>query len=248
MATIEIRSRDVEVFGVFGAQHLFIIFTNGNGARTIVRGGPENGHEFTDNLHIIKSPYEDQFKHLFPGDYVRGNPSSIVFTGSDIDMQTHIDHIWAKAVEINLEHYDYKLPVPGCPSDLCHVQNSNTVVKVMIEAADLQFQLPVVDGKEIWAQGINGDLKHTIIDEGVKALHKTLDVWGTFNDLEVRNPNLDNSQRFKLLAQKAKDAGDARYEEVYTKLAIQQDLFMSLFGEVEDKPQANHLNDYIDNL
>lgn len=83
---------------------------------------------------------------------------------------------------------------------------------------------------------------------GVKELHKALDVWSAFNDPEVRDLKLDNSQRFKLLTQKAKDAGDTKYEEVYTKLAIQQDLFMSLFGEVEDGPQASYLNDHIDNL
>lgn len=168
MATIEIFARDVKGFGIFGAQHLFIISTDDNGDKSIIRGGPKHGHELTDDLYIVNSPYEERYKHLYPGDFIEGNPSCVIFIGSNEQMQIHVDRMGAKVLEINLEHYDYKLPMPGCHAALCHIQNSNTVVKELVKAADLQLQLPVLNGQEIWAPGINGDRKHTIIDEGGK--------------------------------------------------------------------------------
>ncbi len=39
MATIEVRSRGVNIAEKFGAQHLFMIFINDNGNKFIIRGG-----------------------------------------------------------------------------------------------------------------------------------------------------------------------------------------------------------------
>jgi hypothetical protein len=237
MAKIEIISRDVKGFGVFGTQHLFIVFTDNNDIKTIIRGGPKHGHEFKDDLYIIKSLYEEKYQDLFPNDVIEGNPSSLIFEGSDADMQIYMDHMWMKAEEINSSNYDYKFPTSGCSPRLCHVQNSNTAVRVMIEATDLKLVLPFIDGQEIWAPGIDGEFKHTIIDEGIEKLNEVFDVWGSFSSSDVRDPAIDNTQRFELLAQKAKDAGDSNFAEVYTNLAAQQNMLMSIFGEIEKNDQ-----------
>jgi len=192
---------------------------------------------FLDDILIINSVYDQEHKHLYPGDFIEGNPSSLIFEGSDVEMQRYMAQIWNKAEEINSGKYDYKLPIPGCSPNLCHVQNSNTAVKVMIEATDLKLVLPVVDGKEIWAPGIDGEFKHSIIDEGIKTMNKAFDVWGSFSSEDIRNPEIDNGRRFELLAQKAKNAGDSSLAEVYANLAVQQELFMSVFGEVEKNDQ-----------
>jgi hypothetical protein len=237
MATIEIRSRDVDIAGLFGAQHLFIIFTDNKDIKTIIRGGPEHNNMFLDNILIINSEYNKENKHLYPGDLIEGNPSTVIFTGSDVEMQNYMDQMWSKAEEINTGNYDYKLPTPGCSPSLCNIQNSNTAVRVMIEATDLKLKLPSVDRQEIWAPGIDGEFKHSIIDEGVKKINKALDVWGSFSSEEVRNLEIDNGQRFKLLSQKAKHAGNSEFAEIYRNLAAQQDMLMFIFGEIERNDQ-----------
>jgi len=242
VATIEIRSRDVDYAGKFGAQHLFIIFTMDNGDKFIIRGGPEHNNMFTDDLHIINSPYVEQFEHLFPGDYIVGNPSRKIFPAgdeqaTDDQMQTYIDKMLARAVEINDGNYDYKLPVPGCPVNLCHVQNSNTVVSELVKAAGLTLDLPTIDGKEVWAPGVDGEFKHSIIDENIEKLNEILDVLDIFSSSEISNPALNNGQRFKLLAQKSKDEGNLVHEDMYINLAAQQDMLMSIFGEIEKNDQ-----------
>lgn len=243
-ARIDIRARDVDIVGSFtGAQHLFIIFTSSDEReKTIIRGGTKTNRPnamLKDDLIIIKSPYEEQFKHLFPGDYIVGNPSRTIFPvgdehATDDQMKMHMDKMWARAEEINAGNYDYKLPIPGCPVDLCHVQNSNTVVSELVKAAGLTLELPVVNGKEVWAPGIDGEFRHTIIDESIDGLNEILDVLDIFSSSEISNPALNNAQRFKLLAQKAKDAGDLVHEEMYINLASQHDMLVSIFGEIEN--------------
>ena len=59
-------------------------------------------------------------------------------------------------------------------------------------------------------------------------------VFDSFANPEVRNSELNHAQRFKLLAQKAEDAGDSGTGAIYVNLAAQQEIFMSLFGEEKD--------------
>ncbi|MEK6734462.1 MAG: hypothetical protein AABY27_05070, partial [Pseudomonadota bacterium] len=171
-STIEIRSRDIESPAQIPGdpQHLFIIHTASNGERFIIRGGPEiDGLKsmMVDNLNIIKAPYLKEFERLFPNDYKDYAPSILIAKGSDIDMQSYIDKMWNIAEKINAANFDYKLPIPGCTPDLCHVQNSNTIVKILVEKAGLEFKLPEVNGVKVWAPGVDGSLKHTDFDRKV---------------------------------------------------------------------------------
>lgn len=168
---IEVYSRDVEKvpnIPIKGkVQHLFIIYTNSKGIKIILRGGPTNNNIIVDNLYIIKAEYNYLHRNLFPGDYffdLSEIPSKVIAEGSDAEIQKLVDKMWARAEEINKGNYDYKLPFPGCPSTICHVQNSNTAVKEMVNAAGLTLELPQINGKPVWAPGIDGSIRVTFID------------------------------------------------------------------------------------
>ena len=49
------------------------------------------------------------------------------------------------------------------------MQNSNTVIKALVEYPDLEFKLPQIDGKDVWVPGVEGEFKHTSIDD---VMHK----------------------------------------------------------------------------
>lgn len=188
MATIEIFARDVKGFGIFGAQHLFIIFTNDNGQKFIIRGGPENGHEFYDNLNIINTPYKKQFENLYPNDFIEGNPSTTIFTGTDEQVQAYMDKMIEVAHLINAQKYDYKIPFGES------VQNSNTIVNILVNAAGLTFSLPKVkeNGKDVWAPGVYGNLEHTNIDQIIEFL---LSPYGTLGFAIAMQILLDSQNR-----------------------------------------------------
>ena len=126
---IEIRSRNVDIIGEFtGAQHLFIIYTNNKNEKFIIRGGTETNDRtamLKDNLKIINAPYSEEYKHLFPGDLIENSPSHVIATGTN--SKVLFDKMWNIAQKVNAANLDYKLPIPYCPPELCHVQNSNTV-------------------------------------------------------------------------------------------------------------------------
>jgi len=68
--------------------------------------------------------------------------------------------MWDKASEINRSGFDYKLPTMG------DEQNSNTVARVIVEAAGLKFELPkYLNGKPVIAPSYESEIKHTKIEE-----------------------------------------------------------------------------------
>src|SRR4051812_28880906 len=87
-ATIEIRTRDVSnipYIPLLGkGQHLFIIFNNTKGIPNIIRGGPDTNMVLGD-IKIISAPYEAEFKHLFPGDWVENAPAKVIARGTDAE-------------------------------------------------------------------------------------------------------------------------------------------------------------------
>ena len=85
----------------------------------------QQGHELYDNILVIKSPYIKQFRYLFSNDFVENAPSVVIAQGSD--SKALFDKMWNIAQKVNAANLDYKLPIPYCPPELCHVQNSNTV-------------------------------------------------------------------------------------------------------------------------
>lgn len=70
-------------------------------------------------------------------------PYYLLAIGTDAEMQVLVDKMWAKGQEINNTKFDYEIPIWFTKITLCHAQNSNIVVKVLVEAAGLSFKLPV---------------------------------------------------------------------------------------------------------
>jgi hypothetical protein len=243
MEKIEIRARDVKgvpyIPSVGDAQHLFIIYSNDKNEKFIIRGGPENGHELYDDLHIVNSPYTEQFEHLFPDDFVENSPSVVIATGADAKVL--FDKMWNKAQEINAGKFDYKLPIPGCPASLCHVQNSNTIVKVLVESAGLKFELPMINGEEVWAPGIDGDIDSTMIDdfitntnEGIKKQQEVIaDLFSSFDKPEINNPKLTNADRFRILAKQEEESGEIKFAPNFNALANQLDMALKFLGNMK---------------
>lgn len=187
---IEVYARDIKDFPeVFGKdlipKHMFILVTYSTGKQIIVRGGPEgnNWHSmFTDDIKVVGSPYEKNLVHLFPDDYFTPDkltklPHSTIFKGSDDRLERYIQAMHKRSAEINEGRYDYKLPL--CEASACSNQNSNTVVKDILEHANLPFILPRnTDGTKIWAPGRKGTIKETALDWCIKNLDRdALTTW-----------------------------------------------------------------------
>ena len=182
-ATIEIQARPIKGLEATGAHHLFIIYKDSQGQKTILRGGPERDGLMPmgiDDIRIIRAPYVKEYEHLFPNDLIEKAPSVVIAKGTDAETKIYIDKMWAKAEEINSQGFDYKLPTPFCKADVCHVQNSNTVIRALVEYADLEFKLPQIDGKDVWVPGVDGEFKHTSIDD---VMHK---IWAFNTSLQER--------------------------------------------------------------
>jgi hypothetical protein len=168
IATIEIRSKYVlgEKITKYAPQHLYIIHKDSSGKETILRGG--TGLALVDDLHIVvcEYTYDNRKAHkdwdlgLKPDK--TGIPThlrKVVTTGSDEQIQSYVNKMWQRAEAINREGFDYKIPFIG------HVQNSNTAVKEMLEAAGLPVEMPKNnDGSNIWVPGADGHFTHTFLD------------------------------------------------------------------------------------
>ena len=62
MAKIEIWTRDVSGTSMLGnkaPQHIFLIKTNDNGTREIIRGGPSQDNMITGDIKIVNQDYND---------------------------------------------------------------------------------------------------------------------------------------------------------------------------------------------
>lgn len=166
-AKIEIRSRDVK--GVPNVpvkgkvQHLYIIHTDTFGRETVLRGGPESDNMVVGDLFVSQSEYTKSNI-----DWAENTPSQVIAVGTDAEMQAYVDKMWARGQEINNGRYDYKFPTPLCAASICHVQNSNTAVKEMVEAAGLELRLLVVNDKLAWVPGIDGTISQTTMDALIK--------------------------------------------------------------------------------
>lgn len=158
-AKIELRSRNVKgTLGIF--QHLFIIHINSQDQKTILRGGPSSGNEFLGNIEVIKARYEIDDKGRKPIDWDVNALRSELVEGPELEIQNLVDVMWERAQVINEQRYDYKFPIGK------YSQNSNTVVKELLIAADLEMKLPLdEEGNEIIVPGIHADLAHTEFDD-----------------------------------------------------------------------------------
>ena len=171
MAKIEIWTRDVSHTSMLGnkaPQHIFLIKTNDNGTREIIRGGPSQDNMITGDVKIINQDYNDikqDDKITKTYDYLDpSKPNILNYQGSTIKIasQSQIDAIWKnglnKAQNINLGKFDYE-PL---------TQNSNTVIyKISLEMNLGNEVKNFLDQKEAWAPGYGNDFTQGLIDKGI---------------------------------------------------------------------------------
>lgn len=173
-ASIKIYSRQIKSPFLLPnhPQHLFIIYESSKEEKIILRGGLESNNVFNmvrDDLKIVMCPY-DKSKYIsaFKDDDTQGNPSIPIANGSDEEMQVYMARMWSVAQKINMANLDYKFPTFACAFDLCHVQNSNTVIRILVERSGLTFKLPEINDKPVNAPGISGELKNTLLDIAIQ--------------------------------------------------------------------------------
>lgn len=143
MAKIEIWTKDIhggkfEVPGVIDPQHLYLIYTDDQGQREILRGGPGNNGLGTfglgeSDLLVSRQDYNsnkqsDRQTDTFDWNLGDGtHTSNVLVTGSETELSSLWDTMWQEGQRINSEGYDYEL----------FTQNSNTAVVQMAAAVSL---------------------------------------------------------------------------------------------------------------
>ena len=141
-------------------QHLFVMISKDNGAQSIISGSPEDSIKISgmiwDDIKVKKQRYgssdEKEFNKYFK--------STKLYEGRDKEVEVYVNKMWDKASEINRSGFDYKLPTMG------DEQNSNTVARIIVEAAGLKFELPkYLNGKPVIAPSYESEIKHTKIDK-----------------------------------------------------------------------------------
>ena len=172
MAKIELVARPVDIMpdwvidilemGESAAQHLFIMQTKDNGEIFTISGGPENFKSggvvnkaissLVDDIKVRKKIYEKSDEY----DYRKYFKSKLIIEASDDVINSYISKIWLKAAQINRGGFDYKWLTKG------DEQNSNTVARVLLEAAGLKFELPIYkSGKPVLAPSYDAEIDHS---------------------------------------------------------------------------------------
>ena len=178
MAKIELIARPVDIYPKWyirylenqetAEQHLFIMQTNDNGEQFTISGGPENFKDngaidktissLLDDIKVRKRRYNEDDKNG-EGKFKEYFKSRIIIEGSDEEIKLYIDKIWHKAAGINRGGFDYKWPTAG------DEQNSNTVARIILEAAGLEFKIPSYkSGKPVLAPSYDAEINHTKLD------------------------------------------------------------------------------------
>jgi hypothetical protein len=174
MAKIEVWTRNVEntaEIPFFGyPQHLFLLYTDGNGKQQILRGGPEDDNPFGKaELRIVKQNYAkdrgDNDSKVY--DYYDSKDSentlnyqgAVIIEANDENTPKSIEEkwqkMWVRAQEINDEKYDYEFLT----------QNSNTAVVQMAKAVELDDEVrDFVDEKSLFAPADKAELEHSLVD------------------------------------------------------------------------------------
>jgi len=134
MAKIEVWSKDVKQ-GMFeflnDPQHLYLVFTNDENQKEILRGGPENGNPIgLDELIIVRQDYNNpkQSDNSETFDWNDGtHQGEALISGSSEELSKVWEQMWETAESINSQKYDYEFMT----------QNSNTAVVQMTKSANL---------------------------------------------------------------------------------------------------------------
>lgn len=174
MATIELRTRDVQVGGVnvgkHHPQHGYFIITFDNGVQNIVRAGPSNNSMATGDLQVMMGLYSDQLVGPAKSDYITDPNqfrSAIIFVGSEYEVRGYVTKIWQYGVQINTHSVDYKLP----GGDI--VNNSNSFIYKALTYAGLKFAHPTYpDGTKVSMPGLEGEIGYTAVDKVINSISK----------------------------------------------------------------------------
>jgi len=155
MAKIEIWSKDVakgKITLLNDPQHLYLVYTDDQGNKQILRGGPENGDEFgTDELIIVNRPYKSNSLDWNEGTHI----GEIIASGNEDEVSEQWEAMWQKGQSINQQKYDYELLT----------QNSNTVIIEMTKTTELDKKIHSFTRKnQLWAPAKNAPLEHSLID------------------------------------------------------------------------------------
>ena len=174
MAKIEVWTRNVEntaEIPVFGyPQHLFLIYTDGNGKKQILRGGPEDDNPFGKaELRIVKQNYakdgSDNDSKVYDYYDAKNSENALNYQGKVIieandenttkSIEAKWEKMWVRAQEINDEKYDYEFLT----------QNSNTAVVQMAKAVELDNEVrDFIDEKALCAPADKAELEHSLVD------------------------------------------------------------------------------------
>ena len=168
-AQIQIWTRDVNgttPFGDLAPQHTFFVKVNDNGTREIIRGGPINDNMVTDDIAVVRTPYngpDNGPSNPTPDWYDPTLPNPLHYQGTTIktSSQSEINSLWnkawTKAQTINSQSYDYE-PL---------TQNCNTTTYIMASEMGLVPQVKsFLDQKKVWTPGFGNDFEHSVVDKG----------------------------------------------------------------------------------
>ena len=148
MGTISIRARKLKT-DVSDARHLYIVYEDDNGEKTVVRGGPTEGDvdgPVLGHLEVKHEPYKvvDGKK---PPDWEEDGEkhSERVIEIPDEELKKKVVIIEKEVERINNGGYDYEIPfvetfIGDGVGDL-NDQNSNTVVRAILKAIGLEDEL-----------------------------------------------------------------------------------------------------------
>ncbi len=182
MAKIEIWSKDVanhHLEYLRDPQHFYLIYTDNNGNREILRGGPSDHGLGLNNLKIIKQDYNVQ-------NQPDGRPTQDKNDGTHIgqilyenvnefEVLAKWEAMWAKAQEINAGNYDYEVGT----------QNSNTAVYQMTKAVGLENKITQFEtSNHLWAPALEyaldhhpGDRLYEVISDGLQTSGQTIETF-----------------------------------------------------------------------
>tara|TARA_B100000497_G_scaffold126760_1_gene166509 strand:+ start:2012 stop:2956 length:945 start_codon:yes stop_codon:yes gene_type:complete len=268
MATIEIWTRNVKKtceIPILGyPHHLFLIYTDDNCNKEILRGGTEDDNPFgRSELTIVKQNYNSKKQKSDNSktyDYYDPNNSSsnplnyqgkIILKTDEVNTSKSIamkwEKMWDRAQDINQEEYDYEFLT----------QNSNTAVVQMAKAVSLNNEVKAfIDANSLFAPADKAELEHSLIDRSydvAKALTDSVErSKGTIEEFKLAlqklgmNPYVWLSLVAKVLQRPIEDLLKAQFKALINKLIGNIDPLKPVIVLKESKTGRNEL--FVDQL
>jgi molybdopterin converting factor small subunit len=247
MAKIEIWSKDVaegRIEFLKDPQHLYLIYTDDNGSKEILRGGPEHDQAFgKDELKIVRQAYDSIAYDWNDGSHI----GEIIASGSEAEISELWEKMWKRGAEINQEKYDYEIVS----------QNSNTAVVQMAKAVSLDDEVKVfIKNKSLRTPGDKAELAHSMADkaydlyealiDGIEATKENVEQFKKFLQEEGMNPYTWLYLILKALRRPLEELLKSRVKELIQKLLGDIDPLKPVIVLKESKTGRNEL--FVDQL